>query len=609
VSRIEPATGEEKGSFPIGGFPGELAAGSGAVWAADAGENTVIKIDPGSGEVTRTVPVANSPQALAFAGGMLWVTARGSVASHQGGTLTVVTSGWPQTIDPNADFDSTTYPILTNTYDGLLTYARVGGAIGSALVPDLATTIPTPTGGGTTYTFTLRRGIRYSDGSTVKPKDVLRSFERLFRIGSGPSFYLLPLVGADGCSKKACDLRKGIVPDDAMGTVTFHLSTPNAEFIDALALPGLAVVPSSAPPHDIGTHHPLPGTGPYMIQTYTRQERKTKKGEVVFATGEVELIKNHYFHQWSPAAQPTGYADRIVFRYGVDLKEATDEVESGRADLLLDEPPTDRLHEIETRFSAQSHPFRELDLWFMFLNTGVSPFDRLDVRRALNYAVDRRTMASRLDIPGVGRGGPATCQAFPPNIPGYAPYCPYTQDRSADGAPDLLKAKAIVRRSGIAGTHVTVWSPLAFAAGAHYVARVLTELHLPATVKVFPDPDTYFGLVNDPSSGVQIGFYAWQWDIPAPSNISQVVTCRAPYNPSRLCDTKLDAEIRRAEDLQVTDPPAATALWAKIDQRIVNEAPWVPFTNTLGTRLVSARVGNFQRNPVLGVLVGQLWVN
>jgi peptide/nickel transport system substrate-binding protein len=577
------------------------------VWAADAGENTITEIDPGTVELTRTIHVANSPQALAFAAGMLWVTVRGSVASHQGGTVTVVTSGAPEAIDPNAVYDSATYPFLTNTYDGLLTYARAGGTTGSALVPDLATTIPTATDDGTTYTFTLRRGIRYSDGSTLKPEDVLRSFERVFRIGSGPSSYLAPLVGADGCSEKACDLRRGIVPDDANGTVTFHLSTPNAEFIGALALPGLAVVPSSAPMHDIGTH-PLPGTGPYMIQTYTRQERNTNQGEVV--TGEVELVRDPSFRPWSPAAQPTGYADRIVFRYGVALEEATDEVESGRADLLLDEPPTDRLHEIETRFSAQSHPFRQLDLWFMFLNTGVSPFDRLDVRRALNYAVDRRTMASRLVIPGLGRGGPATCQAFPPNIPGYAPYCPYTQDRSADGAPDLTKARALVDRSGTVGTHVTVWSPVVFAAGARYVARVLTELHYHATVKVFPDPITYFDLVNDPSSsGVQIGFYAWSWDIPAPSNISPVVTCRSPVNLSRLCDPTLDGEIRHAEDLQATDPPAATALWARIDRRIVDEAPWVPFTNTVGTRLVSAQVGNFQRNPVLGVLVGQLWVN
>jgi YVTN family beta-propeller protein len=605
VSRIDPAAGQGRGSVPIGGFPGQLAVGSGAVWAADAGQNTITEIDPGTVEVTRTIHVANSPQALAFAGGMLWVTARGSAASHQGRTLTVVTSLAPSGIDPNAAYDTPTYAFLTNTYDGLLTYARVGGTAGSALVPDLATTIPAPTGDGTTYTFTLRRGIQYSDGSTVEPRDVLRSFERVFRIGAGPSYYLRPLVGAESCSKKACDLSNGIKIDDAKGTVTFHLSAPNAEFIDALALPGLAVVPSSAPRHDIGTH-PLPGTGPYMIGTYTRQVQKTTEGTLV--TGEVELVKNRSFRQWSPAAQPTGYADGIVFRYGVALEEATSAVERGQADLLLDEPPTDRLHQIETRFSAQSHPFTGLEVEFMFLNTSVSPFKNRDARRALSYAVDRAKMASLLVIPGEGRGGPVTCQALPPNIPGYAPYCPYTQDRSADGAPDMLKAQSLVDRSGTAGTHVTVLSGPAFAADAWYVARVLRELRYHATVKVFPDPDTYYGFVYS-HGGVQIGATAWFWDIPAPSNISQVVTCGSPYNLSRFCDPTLDGEIRDAKLHQATDPPAATALWAKIDRRIVNEAPWVPFTNLVGTGLVSARVGNYQHNPVLGVLVGQLWVN
>ena len=125
---------------------------------ADAGENTVTEIDPGSVERHEDDPRRQLRRRRSrFAAGMLWVTARGSAASHQGGTLTVVTSLGARTgIDPNAVYDASTYDVLTNTYDGLLTYARVGGTAGSALVPDLATTIPTPTNDGTTYTFSLR---------------------------------------------------------------------------------------------------------------------------------------------------------------------------------------------------------------------------------------------------------------------------------------------------------------------------------------------------------------------------------------------------------------------------------------------------------------------
>jgi YVTN family beta-propeller protein len=614
VMQIDPATGNVSGAVPIGGFPGELAAGVGAVWAADAGRDVVTRIDPGSRTVTRTIHVTNAPQALAFAGGALWVTTRGSATSHRGGTLTVVTRGDPDVgiggpgsgIDPNASYDPLTYVILTNTNDGLLTYARVGGAAGSALVPDLATTIPAPTGGGTTYTFSLRRGIRYSDGSTVKPEDVLTSFERAFTIGAGAAYHLASLVGVERCSTGGCDLSKAIVPNQAAGTVTFHLRAPDPEFLDVLGMPFLAIVPSSAPSHSTGTH-PLPATGPYMIASYTKNK-------------EVDLVRNPYFRQWSPAAQPAGYADRIVFRFGVNVEQATTAVERGQADVLLDEPPTDRVREIQTRFSAQSHPYTNLAVYYMFLDTRIPPFNHLGVRRALNYAVDRAKLASALPATGVGRGGPTTCQVLPPNLPGYSPYCPYTLGPTPDGnwtAPDLARAQRLVEASGTRGTRVTVWSVTAFAPGARYVASVLRTLgyDVPA-LKLIADPTSYFLATDDSSNRAQIGIHGWSVDIPAPSDfIASLLTCGAfvPNDPNNLnasqfCDPQLDRQIRAAQALQSTDPPRANTMWAKVDRRVVDEAPWVPFTNPGGDYLVSARVGDYQYNPVLGVLVGQLWV-
>src|SRR6202040_1905399 len=96
-----------------------------------------------------------------------------------------------------------------------------------------------------------------------------------------------------------------------------------------------------------------------------------------------------------------------------------------------------------------------------------------------NYAVDRAKMASALPATGVGRGGPTSCQALPPNLPGYSPYCPYTLAPAPDGkwtAPDLARAQRLVEASGTRGTRVTVWSPTAFASGARYVASVLRKL-------------------------------------------------------------------------------------------------------------------------------------
>ena len=145
VMKIDPSSNDVTGSVQTGGSPGQLAAGGGSIWVADTDANGLTRIDPRANTVTGTTAVGNTPRALAFDGETLWVTTRGSAASHQGGHAGRRVERGPATIDPNAQYDAFSYDILTNTNDGLLTFARVGGALGSVLVPDLATTIPTPT--------------------------------------------------------------------------------------------------------------------------------------------------------------------------------------------------------------------------------------------------------------------------------------------------------------------------------------------------------------------------------------------------------------------------------------------------------------------------------
>src|SRR5207302_1956660 len=117
-----------------------------------------------------------------------------------------------------------------------------------------------------TYTFQLRPGIRYSTGRTVVASDVRRAIERTLRIGKAPQYYG-GIVGAASCSKHACDLSKGIVADDRDRTVTIHLVAPDSEFLYKLALPFTDVVPPGVSDAPARTH-PLPATGPYMIDSY-----------------------------------------------------------------------------------------------------------------------------------------------------------------------------------------------------------------------------------------------------------------------------------------------------------------------------------------------------
>ncbi len=607
VSRLEATTGAVSTTVKVGSFPNQVAASSTTVWVANTGSAAVTRIDARSGTVMDIARVASAPQALAIVEGKLWVTARGSAASHQGGTLVVLSNNAPLSIDPNAAYDPTAYTMLTSTNDGLLTFARVGGAAGGGIVPDLATAVPKPVDDGRTYTFYLRRGIHYSDGSLVRPQDVRHSFARFLTIATGPTNGLAHVIGASDCKPQGkCDLSQGIVSDDATWSVTFHLSAPDPTFLDIVALPVLAIVPSSAPAKDIGTD-PLPATGPYMIESYVSEQQAV-------------LVRNPRFRQWSPSAQPTGYPQRIVFRYGVDLQKATTDVEQGRADLILDEPPADRLEEVRTRFAAQSHPHTGLGIDFMFLNTRVPPFENVDARRAINFAVDRNKMASLVVSGGVGAGGAATCQALPPNFPGYAPYCPYTVSPNAAGtwtAPDLDQARSLVAASGTKGQHVTVWTFERFDAVSRYVEGVLRDLGYRVSEQEFDANHfiDYFDAISDSTTRAQIGPYGWFIDTPTPQDIIGLFSCatfvpnnNANTNAAEFCDPKIEREIRQAQALQTSNPPLANTLWARIDREITDQAPVVAFTNPSGIFLNSSRAGNFQYNPVIGILVDQLWV-
>src|SRR5439155_2679803 len=209
-----PATNAVTALIPVGKGPGGVAATNGTVWVSNEFTASLSQIDPGTNQVGKTIEVGNAPQALAAAGSSLWVSARGAPTSHRGGTITVAVTAdvLPRSLDPTLGFNTGGYELTALTNDGLVAFRHVGGAAGSTVVPDLATSIPVPTDGGLTYTFQLRSGIRYSDGQGVKAVDVRRGVERLFALGGGTATFLTDIVGAESCAipKRPCDLSRGI---------------------------------------------------------------------------------------------------------------------------------------------------------------------------------------------------------------------------------------------------------------------------------------------------------------------------------------------------------------------------------------------------------------
>src|ERR687888_2391762 len=184
----------------------------------------------------------------------------------KGGTFTILANAAPSgSPDPQINYTLQEWQLLIFSHDGLVAFKRAGGTEGTKLVADLATSVPKPTGGGKTYKFTLRKGIKFSDGKTLKASDVKYTFERLFKIGQSPnagSWYNV-IVGGDRRVKspKTCNLDKGGGVNDAKGTVTFHLTKGDPEFLYKLAVPFGFILPTGTPNKEVQI--PPPGTGPY----------------------------------------------------------------------------------------------------------------------------------------------------------------------------------------------------------------------------------------------------------------------------------------------------------------------------------------------------------
>ena len=601
VQRLDPATGRVTATIGVGDGPGAIAVASDGVWVSDEFDATLDRIDPHTNQVSQVISVGSTPMGIAAAGSGIWVAARPfAAARHSGGTLTEVSKVLPERDPAQAD-DPTGTPALATVYDGLVAFRKADGALGDTLIPDLAVTLPRPADGGTTYTFTLRRGIRYSNGALVRGSDFRRGIQRQLSFGANPAYYE-GILGAQACAQqpRRCDLNAGIVTNDAAGTVTFKLGQADPDFLYKLAKIMTAPAPPGAPGHLIDRAPFLPGTGPYMISQYRPDSSLT-------------LVRNPYFRQWSYAAQPAGYPDVIRFEQMADPQQQQSAVAAGRADLVDISGNGQPYPPLAVQYPTRVHSGLKLLNWYLFLNTRQPPFTSLKARQAINYAIDRARFIQFLGFPEAA----PTCQLLPVGSPSYQPYCPYTAGPK-DGVwhgPDLATGVRLARESGTTHVPVTVWNFLGQPVGA-YLVDLLRQLGYQATVRNVT-PEQSFAAAGSSSRKVQIGILGWGPDFPTASDFFlPLLTCRSFYqnpastsNLAEFCDPHADQLASEAQAAQQTDPAAARNLWARIDRIVTDQAPFVPILSVSTAVFVSARVGNYQESPYYyGPLLDQIWI-
>jgi YVTN family beta-propeller protein len=595
VTRIDPATGKATDLVPVGREPRAVAADRGGVWVANDGDATVMRIDPGSGQVTDTVDVKSRPAALAVVDGAVWTAALAALSTHRGGTLRATFADVNEINDSEQFGFGQPGPLI---YDGLISYRRAGGSAGTALVGDLATDVPQPSPDGRTYRFRLRPNLRFSDGASVTPEDVRASVAR--RLAFGDPGWFDPtnaIKGAERCMDRRlrararlqrCDLSAGVETDAAARTVTFHLTTPDIDFLHKLE--ALKVLPAGSPSKPMRTPT-APGTGPYIVKRWDRRSGL--------------LVRNPRFRAWTPD-RPDGFPDQISFRYQ-PTKAQIAAVEKGAADISLFDGPTDFAARVRAQHGARLHADVAPGTGYAFLNVRTPPFDDVRARRALNYAVDRGRLAELL---GANVTHKPTCQMLPPGFPGYTPSCPFTVSPNPAGSwtgPDLAKARRLVAASGTRGMKVEFWGSEPHAAFGVYMRKLLNQIGYRGTLRSFPD----LGLIAENAAGEprprpQIGLWFWYANSAAPLTfLRPLLSCSGAINLSRVCNPRIDALMEQAARAR---GPDAIERWRRVESALAAQSATVPLLSWSNTALAGERIGNYQAHPIRGPLLEQLWV-
>ncbi len=527
---------------------------------------------------------------------------------HRGGTLRLTANSAFGSIDTAINYTAGFDQVFQVTYDGLVAFRKAPGMAGNDVVPDLADAMPVPADGGRTYVFHLRPNIFFSNGRRVTVADVVQTFRRNFRVASPSTSFYSVIVGAGACLRHpaGCMLTGGIEGDDKAATVTFHLTEPDPEFFDKLALPFGDVTPADTPDHDIG-NDPTPATGPYLIESYDPNRRMV-------------LVRNPYFRQWSEPAQPDGYVDRIQYDFGLSVEAEITAVENNQFDWMFDEKPTDRLGEMGSRFAARTHVDPVPYVWYMPMNTNLYPFDHLKARQAVAYAVDRFAASIFFGGPGVAI---PLCQVLPENYPAHIDYCPFT--RGADPAhpaslwraADLPVARRLGGESGTRGAHNLLVTPAYSYTEqlADYLQSVLTQIGFRVDVRPL-DVNIQFTYIQNTNNKVQISLTDWSADYPAASDFLNILYGCSTFHPgsdasiniSGICDKNLDVLMKRASDLSVTDPKAGELLWQQADREITDQAYAANLLQMKWVDLVSSRLGNYTFSQNSKMLFSKVWV-
>ena len=514
-------------------------------------------------------------------------------APVNGGTLRGAIPDNPDHLDTGISFAVEGWELLEATNNGLLTFKKAGGGQQSVIQPDIATAMPVVTDNGRTYTFQVRKNVMFSPpvNRAVRPSDFQYAIERLFHVGSpGVGFYT-NIAGANAYAGHHASHISGIVANDKTGTIAFHLVKPDGAFLDDMAIPFAFAVPAGMPYKDISTDPQWRvATGPYMVKTYTPKQ-------------QIVLVRNPNFHQWT-AASPKGHVNEVDITIGTTPEQAVNETIDGQLDWYMEAVPPDRFTALRAQYPKQTFLFPRNNVTYFSMNTRKPPFDKLAVRQAVNYAIDRNALVKIFG----GQGIPSETVLPPGFGSSYQEHHLYPHD--------LAKAKQLIQQAGATGASVQIWTTNADPApkAAQYLASVLSQIGLNVTGVKAVDDSVYWDTLLTQSGDPQIAFNHFDQDFPEGEDFidttlnGEHIVNVGNNDVSNTNDPTLNAMIDRTKLMPLG--AARNAQWAKIDAYFMqHDAGWAPFLHLEQATFVSPRLHGLIFTGSYFELIPEMWLS
>ncbi|MFI1834765.1 ABC transporter substrate-binding protein [Streptomyces olivaceoviridis] len=526
----------------------------------------------------------------------------GDSTPHKGGTLTVLNSQPQSDFDPARLYTSGGGNVPSLVFRTLTTRNRENGAAGAKVVPDLATDTGRPNKDATVWTYTLKKGLKYEDGSPITSADIKYGIERSFapELSGGAPYLRDWLVGAADYQGPYKD-KKGLsaieTPDSR--TIVFHLNKPEGEFPYLATQTQFAPVPRSK---DTGTKyesHPV-SSGPYKVVENEND-------------GEHLVLERNT--QWSAATdeERKAYPDRIDVRSGLDSSvinqrlsasqgadaaAVTTDTNLGPAELAKVTGDKELAARVGTGHFGYTN--------YLAFNPKVKPFDNPKVRQAVAYAIDRSSVVNAAG--GSALAEPAT--TFLPNQKsfGYTPYDPFPAGKSGNPA----KARELLKQAGYSsGLTITLTHSNSkdFETSPEIATAVQDALKKAGiTVKLQGlEENDYRDKIH--SVKTEPGLFLAHWGADWPSggpflapifDGRQIVKDGANFNTGQLNDKSVNDEIDAINKL--TDLDAAAQRWGALDKKIGEQALVVPLFHPVYKRLYGKDVKNIVISDWTGVL-------